>query len=176
MHAPKLALVIILSALATATNYILIGLPNVVLMDFIVFIGGFLLGPVSGALIGVLSWSAYGVLNPYGFVPSIWVATMLCESVYGIVGGILGRSWKRDQYEAAWVSSSILFAFVGFLLTMTYDVLTNIVYSITFDVPISVVLIVGIPFTVVHGVSNAAIFGLGSLPAARTATRLLGDK
>ena len=58
----KLSMLIIFTALCLASNYALIGLPQVKIMDFLVFTGGFLLGPVYGAAIGILSWLIYCLL------------------------------------------------------------------------------------------------------------------
>ena len=73
----KIAVITTLVALSIATNYVLIGFHNIKPMDFMVFIGGFCFGSIIGASIGMLSWLIYGVVNPYGFVPQVWLATML---------------------------------------------------------------------------------------------------
>ena len=49
MNSHKIAVVAVLIALAIATNYAMISIYNVKLMDVIVFIGGFILGPLVGA-------------------------------------------------------------------------------------------------------------------------------
>ena len=174
LRALKTATIVLLVALAIATNYVMVGFFNIKLMDFLVFIGGFLFGPIVGASIGVLSWLVYGTLNPYGFVPQVWLATMLSETVYGVVGGFLGKKLTSTDFEGHHLKLGIFFATMGFLPTVVYDLITNIAYAISFDVPIIVAVVVGAPFTVIHQVANAAIFGLFSVPAITTLRGFVG--
>jgi uncharacterized membrane protein len=164
MNPFKIAIIATLVGLSIATNYALIGVYNVKLMDFIVFIGGFCFGPFVGALIGVLSWLIYGAINPYGFVPQVWLATMLAEATYGVVGGFLGKSLASTNFDGQHVKLSIFFATMGFLPTVLYDLITNIAYAFSFNVPIIPSILAGAPFTVLHEVANAAIFGICSVP------------
>jgi len=157
-----LAIISSLVALCVATNYALVGVPNVKVMDFIVFVGGFCFGITAGALVGILSWTVYGVLNPYGFVPQIWLATMFSESIYGVVGGLLGKNFASTDFHDQRVRLIIFFAATGFILTMVYDVITNIVYAWTLNIPVITTMAVGAPFTVLHEISNTQIFGIGS--------------
>jgi len=113
----RAAMVAVLTAACVASNYALIGVVNVKFMDLIVFVAGFSLGPIVGASVGVLTWLVYGSLNPYGFSLPILVITSTGESLYGIVGGLLGRGSERVHRG---VSDSAKFAVVGFLLTFVY--------------------------------------------------------
>lgn len=170
----KIAVIICLVALCTATNYALIGLANVKVMDIIVFITGFCFGPLSGALTGILSWTVYGVINPYGFVPQIWLATMFSESIYGIVGGFLGKNLGSIDLNYKNFSLNILLGAFGFILTLIYDLITNLVYASTFDVPIFISIILLIPFSALHELSNALLFGVASVPLIRAIKKLSG--
>lgn len=164
----KIAVIATLAALSIATNYALIGVSNIKLMDFIVFIGGFCFGPFVGVSIGVLSWLVYGVLNPQGFVPLVWLATMSAESVYGIVGGFIGKTMGANDFhgQRLWqrLKLIIFFATMGFLPTVVYDLVTNVAYASAFNVPIAIAIFVGAPYTVLHEFANAAIFGICSVP------------
>lgn len=164
MNSSKIAVIVVLSALSIGTNYALVGVSNVKLMDFIVFFGGFCFGSIVGGSIGVISWFVYGLINPLGFVPQIWVATMLSESIYGLVGGIIGKKLNSSNLSTQRLSASIFFATIGFLPTVFYDLITNIVYAYSFNLPLVSTIIVGAPFTLLHEVSNAAIFGLCTMP------------
>lgn len=172
----KIAVVATFVALSVATNYAMIGIHNVKVMDFIVFVGGFCFGPIVGVSIGVLSWLIYGVLNPYGFVPQVWLATMLAESIYGIFGGILGKSLGATNFHGQHLKLSIFFATMGFLPTVLYDLITNVAYAYSFDIPIIPAIFAGAPFTVLHEVANAAIFGFCSVPMIIAFERLLGGR
>lgn len=160
----KIAIIATLTAISIATNYTLIGVSNVKLMDFIVFVGGFCFGPLIGASIGILSWLIYGSINPYGFVPQVWLATMIAESIYGIVGGFFGKSLTSTTFDGQRFKLSVFFATVGFLPTVLYDLITNVAYASSFNVPVVAAIFVGAPFTVLHEVANAAIFGICAVP------------
>jgi hypothetical protein len=153
-----------LCALSIATNYALVGVSNVKLMDFIVFFGGFFFGSFVGGSIGVLSWLVYGLINPYGFVPQVWVATMLSESIYGLVGGAVGGKLRTIDLQGQRFGASVFFATLGFLPTVLYDLITTIVYAYSANTPLVGTILLGTPFTLLHEVSNAAIFGVCTVP------------
>jgi uncharacterized membrane protein len=162
MNTTKIATVAILAALSIVTNYALSSIYNVKLMDLFTFVGGLLFGPVVGALVGVLSWSVYGALNPYGFVPQIWIATMLSEAVYGAVGGMLSRT--RTDFSKHSFARVVFLANLGFLLTLAYDAVTNVVYAQVYGTNLLVAFVLGAPFTLTHEISNALLFGLCVIP------------
>ena len=176
MGVHKVSIIATLVALCVATNYALVGVPNVKVMDFIVFSGGFCFGPFIGALIGVLSWAVYGAINPYGFVLQVWLATMFSESIYGLLGGLLGKNLALNNFNGERLRLSIFFGTMGFIPTLIYDLVTNVVYALTFGIPIIVAIVFGTPFMILHEVSNAAIFGVGSIPVITVLEKLLGGK
>lgn len=159
----------VVTALCVSTNYAMIGVPNVKFMDLLVFTSGFCFGCLVGGLVGVLTWSVYGTLNPYGFSLPILVATSVGEALYGVVGGLARRfglrvpdpsRFGRKEY---WICS-VKIAFLGFLLTFAYDLLTNLVTAFSYDPwrpPIIAILISGIPFAIAHEGSNLAFFFWG---------------
>jgi uncharacterized membrane protein len=172
----KLALIPPLVAVCVVTNYALIGIPNVKVMDFILFVAGLYFGCWVGASVGMLSWAIYGVINPYGFIPQIWLTTMICESAYGVIGGLLGKKLDINNFTNRKLQLGILFGSIGFLVTLAYDIITNVVYAYTFNIPILVAIIVGVPFTVLHEVSNLAIFGFCFVPLNSALRRLIGGE
>jgi hypothetical protein len=176
MQTLRIAIVACLVALSIATNYALIGVWNVKLMDFIVFVGGFCFGPVVGVLIGVLSWAVYGTLNPQGFVLPIWLATMFSETIYGIAGGFL-RKGLRTNFKGEWWRASVFFASVGALLTLVYDVVTNVVFGLTVGWNVVFAVVVGfIPFGLVHVASNLFFFFFGSVPVISAIKDVVGGE
>ena len=152
----NIALVALLAASAVASNYVLIGVPNVKFMDLIVFTAGFLMGPVMGVATGVLVWLVYGTINPYGFSLPILVATIIGESFYGVAGGFYCKFFQSDGSGI-----DLWAAVLGFLLTFVYDLFTNVVSAFTVGIPVSVALVAGIPFMLAHVVSNTLFFGFG---------------
>lgn len=173
--ARRTSVIAVMTAACVSTNYLLIGVVNVKFMDLIVFVSGIIFGPLVGASVGVLTWLVYGTLNPYGFSLPILAATCIGESLYGIIGGLLGNRSVQNNYEKAgdrlWFINA-KFAIVGFLLTFGYDLFTNIVSGLVVGIPLSVVLISGIPFAIAHEVSNTAFFFIGASPLIRAMGRL----
>jgi uncharacterized membrane protein len=176
MDTLKVSIVATLVALCVATNYALIGVHQVKAMDFIVFTGGFCFGPFAGVFIGILSWAVYGVINPYGFVPQVWLATMFSEAIYGLIGGLLGKNFALTDFDDQRLGLIILFGIMGFILTLIYDLVVTYVYASAFGIPFIVAIVVGTPFTILHELSNVAIFGLGSIPVLVTLKKLSGGE
>lgn len=156
----KIASMAIMTAAAVSTNYLLIGVVNVKLMDLIVFTGGYLYGSLFGSGLGFMIWLVYGTLNPYGFSFPTLVATSLSETIYGIFGNIY-----RIHIEGGdGLSSSLKLGILGFLLTFVYDLVTNIFTAFVIGIPIPAALIAGIPFSIIHEISNALFFAVGFPP------------
>lgn len=166
----KVSLMALMTAAAISSNYLLIGVPNVNFMDLIVFTGGFLFGGVFGVSIGVLSWLVYGSFNPYGFNLPTLLGTMTGEAIYGVAGSLAGNRIRlggafRPDYRLG---------VLGFLLTFMYDVLTNIVSALVAGIPIPVAFITGVPFMLVHQVSNAVFFAVGIPPLVKAVINING--
>ncbi len=164
LKSKKASLIAVLVAACIGSNYALLGVANFKVMDLLVFVSGFVFGSTVGASIGVLTWMVYGVLNPYGFVPQIWIVTMLSEAIYGIMGGFLAKSISLADYSNSRVVVRVLFGAAGFLLTFIYDLVTNVAFALTFGIPIMAALISGIPFAIIHELSNLILFGVCSPP------------
>ncbi|UCE29002.1 MAG: hypothetical protein JSV85_07030 [Candidatus Bathyarchaeota archaeon] len=164
MNVQKISLIAILVSLSVATNYALIGVPHVKIMDFIVFIGGFCLGPLAGASIGIFTWAVYGTMNPYGFIPQIWLATMFSEAIYGLAGGLLGTKLVVGSFDDQRFRLGVFLGTTGFILTLIYDLITTAVFALAIEKPIIAAVAFGAPLTVSHELSNAVIFAVGSFP------------
>jgi len=167
-----------MTAACVSTNYLLIGITNIKLMDLIVFASGFIFGTYVGASVGLLTWLVYGTLNPYGFSLPILAATCAGESLYGVAGGLLGSRTVQGSHGKD--ISSILFinarfAILGFLLTFLYDFFTNIVSGFVAGIPITVALLSGIPFAIAHEFSNTAFFFIGASPLIRAMGRFYSE-
>jgi len=176
MNTLRVSIVATLVALCVATNYALVGVHQVKAMDFIVFVGGFCFGPVAGAFMGILSWAVYGVINPYGFVPQVWLATMFSETIYGLLGGFLGKNLALTNFDDERLKLSVFFGTMGFILTLIYDLITTVVYASTYGIPLIAAIVFGAPFTILHQVSNAAIFGAVSIPVIAGLKKLSGGQ
>jgi len=180
MNSHKLAIITVLVAFSISTNYAMISLSNVKLMDLIVFIGGFCFGPLVGMSIGVISWAVYGTLNPLGFSLPIWLSTMFSEAIYGVAGAAIRKGINQEEFSEFGkerVNAGIFFGILGMLLTFAYDIITNIVFGYVSGWNILFALIVGlVPFGLVHMLSNALFFGIGCVPAIKAIFKVVGGE
>lgn len=216
------ALVAVFTATALSTNYAMIDVPNVKLMDALVFIATFLFGLRVGFGSAIGTWTVYGFINPYGQdTLSLLVFLIVGECFYALAGAALTRSTLTENmlqeitlsksrsgnllqnqhmrpghdkqsyrsklnpfsilkktYRRAlpFGRLSLLFGAAGFIATFGYDVLTNFgTYVFTtksvYDALV-IGLITGIPFAVVHEISNLVFFATLAPGAVLTARRL----
>ncbi|OLD02259.1 hypothetical protein AUG19_07755 [archaeon 13_1_20CM_2_54_9] len=87
------ALVAVFAAISLASNYAMIGIVNVKLMDTLVFLAAFLFGLRIGVGVAVVSWGVYGFINPYGADDLILLSFLVAgECFYAITGFALRRT------------------------------------------------------------------------------------
>jgi len=87
------ALVAVFAAMSLASNYAMIGIVNVKLMDTLVFLAAFLFGLRIGVGVAVVSWGVYGFINPYGADDLILLSFLVAgECFYAITGFALRRT------------------------------------------------------------------------------------
>ncbi|MGQ9479493.1 MAG: hypothetical protein ACUVQ0_05735 [Thermoproteota archaeon] len=155
----RIALLGVLASLAVSSNYALIMIPNVKLMDAMVFASGMIMGFGFGASLAILIWLVYGTLNPYGLSLPTLALTMMCEIVYAIfsrVAILLKKDWQRvTRYDVLLLSS------LGFFSTLIYDVVTNLFVGVLFYGSALTGLLTmnfPVPMGLIHEFSNAAFF------------------
>lgn len=169
MNTKKIALIATLAAISIGSNYAMISLHNIKLMDLVVFISGFCFGPIVGSLIGIVSWGVYGTINPFGFSFHVWAATIFSEPIYAIAGALARKSLRLDNlddFKIRRISTSVYFATLGIFLTFVYDIITNIAFSSYYNWNIPLSIIIGfVPMGIIHVTSNALFFGIGCSPA-----------
>ncbi len=154
------ALVAILAATGLGGNYVLSGAPNVELSSAIVFLSGFLFGTPIGALVGLVTMTIYQLWNPWGaFIPPIGLAVIGCTTFTGIVGGMVGRNnYLSRNVDKKWLTFSA--ALFGVITTLFFDLVTNFAFSITINQSYVIILWFGLPFMLLHIISNGILFGL----------------
>lgn len=164
----SLGLVAILTSVNLASNYAMIGVPNVKIMDLVVFVSGFSLGLLPGVMVGVLTWLVYGTINPYGFNIIILAATSLSETIYAVAGWLFARfisgsdmSLLNGGERRSLLLLNLKFGIIGFLATFIYDLITNIASVVIVGLPPIMAIISGIPFMIAHEVSNFFFFFFG---------------
>ena len=176
-----MALIPVFSALSLATNYAMIDLPNVKLMDAFIFIAAFLFGLKVGLGSAMLTWGVYGFINPYGQDDLTLLGFLILgECLYAIAGFVLSRlGTVRELLNSGgpYRRMSLLFGLVGFQATFAYDVLTNFgswVFKTTSLYHALVIgFITGVPFAIVHEASNLVFFAT-VVPLGIAAARRVG--
>ena len=151
----------LLVSMTVALGFALSGIPNVELMTMTVFVAGYVLGWRLGVAVGAASIAAYSLFNPLGAaMPPLLAAQMVGFSVIGLGGALAGPVIVRlaPRWLAFFASG-----LTGFVLTVTYDLLTNIGAYVTFmgDESASSLLKfvgTGMLFMLMHVVWNTGLF------------------
>ena len=98
MRTNTIAAVSIITAIIVSSNYVLMGFPQIKLMDSMVFLTGYLFGVRAAVSVSILSWLVYGSINPLGTAgfPLI-VVLMIGEMVYGIAGYLFRKYYNMQS-------------------------------------------------------------------------------
>ncbi|MEW5702501.1 MAG: hypothetical protein AB1792_09760 [Candidatus Zixiibacteriota bacterium] len=141
-------------AAAFALKLPLFAVPNVEPLTLAFVLVGYAYGSVWGAMVGTLSMAVYATFNPWGAaIPPVWGAQIVGMGLAGLVGGLarplLGRMGTPGRASAV---------AVGVAVTLVYDVLTNLAFAFAIG-PFVPVMIAAIPFSALHVLSNALLFG-----------------
>ncbi|MBO3799788.1 MAG: hypothetical protein FGF52_01865 [Candidatus Brockarchaeota archaeon] len=161
--ARDIALLSLLSALAISSNYVLISVPNVKLMDVIIFASSLAMGMKFGTTLAVVIWIIYGTLNPWGFSLPTLVIVILSEMIYVLFSKI-ALSFKSEWGKASSYDSLFLGS-LGFFSTLIYDIVTNSFVGYLFYGSVIMGLLTmnfPIPMGLMHEVSNAFLFPIAT--------------
>ncbi len=168
----------LLVAVAVSLGFALSAVPNVELVSFTVFVSGFLLGPMYGAVVGAASAALFSSMNPLGAaLPPITLAQVAGQCVVGLAGGCIGPVVTRP---ASRFGSCVIAGAAGLALTLCYDVLTSAGAYITIAGAKSLEGLVkfiaaGILFVGLHIVWNTALFSAALAPTLRVLERFRGE-
>jgi uncharacterized membrane protein len=177
----KIALVAVFTALSLATNYAMIDIPNVKLMDALIFTSAFLFGLRVGLGTAISTWTVYGFINPYGQDDlTLLVFLIAGECFYAIAGALLNRIPAVHDVlnnDRPIGRMSLIFGFVGFQATFAYDILTNfgswVFKTTSLYQALLIGTITGVPFAVIHELSNIIFFAT-VVPLAIIAAKRMG--
>ena len=164
----------LLTAASVALGIALAGVPNVELMTLTVFVSGFLLGIGSGAVVGAASIALHSLFNPLGAaLPPLLAGQVIGFAVVGAAGGWIGPILVRLRQRPM---AFLVAGMVGLMLTLLYDLLTNIgaFYTITGERGqgnLVQFVIAGLLFTVMHVVWNTALFATTARPILNVLAR-----
>lgn len=170
----RVSVISILTATCIGSSYALSALPNVNLMDVLVFVSGYCFGFAIGSTIAVLSWLVYGTINPFGFGGIHIPVVAISEIVYALFGALARRYHILANPNPPSHYLSVSAAVLGFVSTFIYDLFTNIAWAhIWYAGSIATAIVVGIPFAIVHEVSNFAIFLVCAIPISVAVNRFM---
>ena len=153
----------IFTALSVALGYMLVFIPNIELISASIFASGWLFGPSVGITVGALSFAIFSLFNPLGAsLPPLMIAQVLGGMLLGLAGGL----FKPILSGIPIIARGIVLGIGGGLLTMLYDVITNIGGFIAFTTEKTFIayLAAGIVFSFLHIFSNTLIFSLLLFP------------
>jgi len=163
----KVSLIAVFTAISLGTNFALIDIPNVKLMDSFVFIAAFLFGLDVGLGSAVSIWAVYGFASPYGVDDFVTLSFLITgECFYALSGWALSRAAVGKglvQPDSRFLArTSAVFGLVGLQATFAYDVLTNfgtyLLRTSSAYQALLVGMITGAPFAILHEASNLVFF------------------
>jgi len=172
-------------ALLTILSALCIGIqltprpPNVEFTSLLVFLVGVFFGAFIGSMLGATAMFINGFLSPWGFAGLNIPFQIAGMVIVGVVGGLYGRT-KKGTYT---LSSCGETAVLGAFLTLVYDIITNIGVALGYTLlgmpflPAFISAIVfGVPFSLIHIVSNFFVFLLAFFPLTRILQEFFGGE
>jgi hypothetical protein len=154
------AIVAVFAALAIATDYAMLPLSNIKLMDTIVFVSALVFGLGVGISVGALTWLVYGSVNPLGSAgASLLVILIVSETVYAFLGYVARRVSSFD--EAGVTVRSLFWGSLGLIGAFVYDLNTIITPTMLAGVPFKVALaslLPATPFMLAHEIADFVFF------------------
>ncbi len=148
----------VFAALAFGLNSPFLAVPNVEVFSLTIFLSGLFMGKASGTAVAFVAGIIFVFFNPNGPqpIPLVGFVQIFGFMVFGFSGG-LARPILLNVNEA--VRAIWLMTLLGIVLTLCYDLLTNLAFAYLFG-PFWPALIGGLGFSLVHIICNAVIFGL----------------
>lgn len=163
----KVALVATFTALIVGSDFALAGIPNVKLLDTVVFLAAYLFGFRIGASVGILSELIWSYVSPWGTAGYIAPFLFLGEVVFAVAGYSAARFWSGEPVFRSgknFVFGGLL-ALCAFLWDLETDFGTALIVSwpsVTVD-KVEGFILLGVPFMLSHEVSDF-LFGMLFVP------------
>jgi hypothetical protein len=165
----KAALIGVLTALCLAIQ-LTMRPPNVEFTSLLTFTVGFVFGLLSGVLFGSFVMFVNGFLSPWGLAGLNMPFQMVGMGIAGSAGSLYRRYVRSYKSPELCVEVAVF----GAVLTVLYDLITNFGVALSYMIigmnPTLAVLTAiayGAPLSLVHVVSNAAVFGTVFFPVIR---------
>ncbi len=146
----------IMTALALVGCYSLSFIPDVELGSLVLFATAYVFGSGMALWCTLIMSIVYGTINPWGgFFPLIWLTQVIGWTYVVVAGAIIGH---RADAPATDMFSPIELGVVGAGVTIVFDIVTTVGYSLQFSVLFVIALIGLLPFMILHVLSNAMLF------------------
>ena len=150
----------LLTALAITTDYAMLPLANIKLMDTIVFVSGLVFGLNVGVSVGALTWLVYGSVNPLGSAGGpLLLILIVSETVYAILGSLARKVFSFEESSVS--ARSLFWGCLGLIGALIYDLVTIIVPTMltgaSFVVAVAS-LVPAVPFMLAHEISDFVFF------------------
>jgi hypothetical protein len=158
MNTRELAVVAAFTALAVSSDFALADVPNVKLVDPIVFSVAFVFGLEMGVYVGVLSELIWGILSPYGFGGYIIPFLVAGEVIYALAGWAASKAWSGKSTKVS--ARNLYFGATLAICAFLWDLETNAgtaLLSFWPSLTIQKLLLtetLGVPFMISHEVSD----------------------
>jgi uncharacterized membrane protein len=117
----------ILSALCVVIAFLdPVPIPGIEFITAAVFISGAVVGPGLGALVGTVAESMFSLFNPFGPPsPLLLFAQIFSFAIIGCCGGVVSKKTFARPLRRL-----IVLGFSGLILTLIFDVLTTLSFSV----------------------------------------------
>ncbi|MBW6458416.1 MAG: hypothetical protein K0B52_04555 [FCB group bacterium] len=152
-------------ALFLGLAYAFCYIPNLEFASAIAFLAGLLLGWKRGLFVALIGEGIFSIANPFG--SSLAFPTLLLAQLLGFaliaLSGSLCRFFIPKLVEEKPLAAAILLGACGLLLSLFYNIITTVFYAVPsgFDPEQILALIIsGVPFYLIHLISNTLIFSL----------------
>ncbi len=176
----SLAIVTVFTALAIGSDFALAGVPNVKLVDALVFLSAYLFGFRVGASIGALSELIWAYTTPWGAPGFIAPFLIAGEVIYAVAGSTAARVWSSGSLLNP--GRSVVFGGLLAICAFLWDVETNLASALIWYWPtvttlkVMTTMLMGIPFMLMHEISDFAL-GLLFVPVVMlTIPRITGKR
>ncbi|NHK31464.1 MAG: ECF transporter S component [Asgard group archaeon] len=156
----KIALLAIFTALGVAMSTMFIYFPNIELMSLTLFIGGIVLGPLYGSFLAILSATLYEIIATLIIGPGyvIFPFKIIAFLLIVLVGALIRKKIPEKPNAFWWFA----FGVIGGLLTIFFDLITNIGWIILSDnfnfIGYISALVIGLPITASRVATNTVLF------------------
>lgn len=179
-NSQSVAVVTIFTALAIGSDFALAGMPNIKLVDSLVFLSAYLFGFRVGASIGVLSELIWAYASPWGAPGFIAPFLVVGEVAYAVAGSAAARIWPSGSVPNPGKGMAFggLLAICAFLWDVETNLATALVaYWPTVTVPrVVTTMLAGVPFMVTHEIGDF-VLGLLFVPLVALAIpRVMGQR